>query len=577
MNASVVGTDQLPFPAVITKGGLIETCNRSFVDSILHEESGVGKNLKNLFDEWAMINENKAIATQNNKHYIIFQCDLCSEDLTIYVLFDGTDDYQLQQKVKNLNKLNRELDALIENSYDSIYITDREGTTLKTNSAIERITGIPKHYYIGKNVKNLVKRGILLESTTLKVLKEGKPVTIVQRNFAGKETMLTGSPIFNEKGEIEKVVTNIRDLSELNVVHNELKKVQTLNDQYKKEIEQLKTQRNQNPGIILKSEKMKDIFEVADRIANVDTTVLLLGETGVGKDVLARNIYKVSNRYKKGKFIKVNCGAIPNDLLESELFGYEAGAFTGANRSGKAGMFEMADQGILFLDEVAELPLSLQVKLLRVLQEKEVSRIGATKPKNVDVRVIAATNRNLEEMIQRGEFREDLFYRLHVLPFYIPPLRERKNDILPLVHYFLEESNRKYQFKKRFAPSLLDFFFHYKWPGNVRELANLIERLVLTVLADEIMIDDLPKEYCAKRQQTTPTLTKITPLKKAVESAEKEVLTLAVQECTTTYEIAEKLASSQATVVRKLQKYNIKSPHAVHSQKAMDVDEGILK
>lgn len=478
----------------------------------------------------------------------------------------------LRGKVKELDRLNRELETIIENSYDVIYITDREGKTLRTNTAIERITGIPKEYYAGKNVNNLVERGILKESVTSKVVEKGKPVTIVQTNFEGKETLITGSPIFNEAGEIEKVVTNIRDLSELNQLHSELKIAHQLNDQYKKELEKWKTKPQRDPDVILVSQPMKELYEVADRLAGVDATVLILGETGVGKDNLARHLYHSSHRHDAGQFIKVNCGAIPSELLETELFGYEAGAFTGAQKSGKAGMFELADKGVLFLDEVGELPLSLQVKLLRVLQEREIQRVGATKSKKVDVRVIAATHRDLKKMVNEGKFREDLYYRLHVIPLYVPALRDRRDDILPLVQSYLDKGNVKYQISKEFDCYLREFFYQYEWPGNVRELSNLVERLILTVPTKTISYGDLPLEYRdnhtslskaiqgSKAKAADGTKSEYaysSSLKEAVEAVEREVLTRAVQSYESTYQIAEALQTSQATIVRKLQKYNL--------------------
>jgi PAS domain S-box-containing protein len=468
----------------------------------------------------------------------------------------------LEQKIKELEQVTRELDTIIESSYDVIYITDGEGMTLQTNSAIERISGIPKDYFIGKNVRELIDRGILRESVTLKVVEQGKPVTVVQKNFEGKETLMTGSPIFNKSGEIEKVVTNIRDLSELNRLHDELKKAQKLNDHYKKELEQLKTRARPDPEVIIASESLHELYDVAERIAHVDATVLILGETGVGKDILARHIYRTSHRFEQGKFIKINCGAIPKELLESELFGYEGGAFTGANRTGKPGMFELADQGVLFLDEIGELPLSLQVKLLRVLQEKEIQRVGATTTKEVDVRVLAATNRNLKEMVGKGEFREDLYYRLHVIPLFIPPLRERRDDILPLLQNFIIKSNQTYNLSKEFDQELREFFFYYNWPGNVRELTNLVERLILTIPKEVITASDLPQEYRDKEKGYHSSIEyksaqELGSLQQAREMAERELLEQAVTRCNSTYQIARELKSSQATIVRKLKKYNL--------------------
>ncbi|MED3691658.1 sigma 54-interacting transcriptional regulator [Peribacillus butanolivorans] len=521
----------------------------------------IGQNGKKLlteqFEEWQFLDNNRlAAARLHDKRYLfIFLTQLDNGD----ILYVGSETQFLDNLLVDAHeteKLNRALDAIIENSYDGIYITDQNGITLYTNSAIERITGIPKEYYIGKSVDQLIKRGILNTSVTHKVVKLRRTVSVVQDNFAGKETLITGSPVFNEEGEIEQVVTNIRDLSDLNELMHELTKVNELNNQYKQEIEKLRKITSQD-GVVFVSDKMKMIYEIAERISDIDATVLILGETGVGKDVLARNIYNRSIRSKKGDFVKINCGAIPADLLESELFGYEGGAFTGANQKGKPGMFEVAESGILFLDEVGELPLQLQVKLLRALQEREIQRIGGTKPQKIDVRIIAATNRNLLEMVKVGEFREDLYYRLNVIPITIPPLRERREDILALTDLFLTKANEQYKFSKEIDSRLKEYFFQYDWPGNVRELNNIVERLVVLTNNQLLSLSDLPEEYQQVNQNQSNLKGTLT-LKEAVERAEKEILTKAAQTYQTTYEIAEALDSSQATIVRKLKKYQLK-------------------
>ncbi|WP_286184625.1 sigma-54-dependent Fis family transcriptional regulator [Bacillus sp. SD075] len=509
------------------------------------------------FDEWQFLdNKRLAAARLHNKRYLFLLMKQMDADNILYIGSETEFLDDLLIDAHETDKLNRALDAIIENSYDGIYITDQDGITLYTNSAIERITGIPKEYYIGKSVDQLIKRGILNASVTHKVVKLRRTVSVVQDNFAGKETLITGSPVFNAEGEIEQVVTNIRDLSDLNELMHELTKVNELNNQYKQEIEKLRKITSKD-GVVFVSDKMKMIYEIAERISDIDATVLILGETGVGKDVLARNIYNRSIRSKKGDFIKINCGAIPADLLESELFGYEGGAFTGANQKGKPGMFELAESGILFLDEVGELPLQLQVKLLRALQEREIQRIGGTKPKKIDVRIIAATNRNLSEMVKSGDFREDLFYRLNVIPITIPPLRERREDILALTDLFLSKANEQYKFSKEIDSRLKEYFYQHDWPGNVRELINIVERLVVLTDNQILSISDLPEEYQPENRYQ-PNLNATLTLKEAVERAEKEILTKAAQTYQTTYEIAEALDSSQATIVRKLKKYRLK-------------------
>ncbi|MGM1032899.1 MAG: sigma-54 interaction domain-containing protein [Bacillota bacterium] len=543
------------FPALI-----VDSANRikdwgNYFNQLLSQDGN--NTLTEQFDEWQFLdNKRLAAARLHDKRYLFLLMKQMDADNVLYIGRETEFLDDLLIDAHETDKLNRALDAIIENSYDGIYITDQVGTTLYTNSAIERITGIPKEYYIGKSVDQLIKRGILNASVTHKVVKLRRTVSVVQDNFAGKETLITGSPVFNAEGEIEQVVTNIRDLSDLNELMHELTKANELNNQYKQEIEKLRKITSKD-GVVFVSDKMKMIYEIAERISDIDATVLILGETGVGKDVLARNIYNRSIRSKKGDFIKINCGAIPADLLESELFGYEAGAFTGANQKGKPGMFELAESGILFLDEVGELPLQLQVKLLRALQEREIQRIGGTKPKKIDVRIIAATNRNLSEMVKSGDFREDLFYRLNVIPITIPPLRERREDILALTDLFLTKANEQYKFSKEIDSRLKEYFYQHDWPGNVRELINIVERLVVLTDNRILSINDLPEEY-QPENRNQPNLNATLTLKEAVERAEKEILTKAAQTYQTTYEIAEALESSQATIVRKLKKYRLK-------------------
>ncbi|MYL40719.1 PAS domain S-box protein [Virgibacillus massiliensis] len=541
----------LPLPAVIVDEAdrIIE--HNIQLASSLEVPLTKGDNFKQLFLKWEEINK-LISATRDSKTFVFIECAIDSGKL--FIGLESPALASMKEENNKLKSMNREFDAIIENSYDGIYITDHKGITWNTNSAIERITGIPKEYYIGKNVDDLVKRGILKKSVTKKVLELKRTVSYVQRNNAGKEVLLTGAPVFNDRGEIEKIVTNIRDLKDLNELQIELNKLNKLNDQYKEEIRRLMRKSNDADGFITENVEMKRIYDTAERIANIDATVLILGETGVGKDVLATYIYNQSIRSKKGKFLKVNCGAIPPELLESELFGYSPGAFTGANKNGKPGIFEAADKGILFLDEIGELPSALQVKLLRVLQEGELQRIGSSYSRKVDVRIIAATNRDLSKMVKEGSFREDLFYRLHVIPIRIPPLRKRKEDIYPMIQHFLGVVNQKYHLNKEIDYELNDFFLNYSWPGNIRELSNVIERLVVTTRNDLLTIENLPDEY--KEIDNLETHSSTT-LKQAVELAEQYMIRRAASRYGNTYELAKALGTSQPTIVRKLSKYNI--------------------
>ncbi|UOF89023.1 sigma 54-interacting transcriptional regulator [Fodinisporobacter ferrooxydans] len=475
----------------------------------------------------------------------------------------------LEAQFQEMKAIADELEAVFQNSYDAIYISDANGITLKTNDAIERLTGIPKEYYIGKDLRYLEKRGIVQKSVTFEVLKEKKPVTVIQENSLGKVILLTGSPIFNEQGEITRIVTNLRDISELNRLREKLL-------QYHK-------YHSGDEPIIYASKYMEKVIELASRVAKTDTTVLLLGESGVGKEVIARLIHRNSGRYENGAFIKVNCGAIPQELLESELFGYESGAFTGAKKGGKPGMFELAHEGTLFLDEIGELPLHLQVKLLRVLQEQEFTRVGGVKPMKVNVRIIAATNRNLKKMVADGNFREDLYYRIYVVPIEIPPLRKRKEDIRPLLSFYLDIFNRKYQASKTLKEQTIELLQSYEWPGNVRELANFIERLFVISPTDEMDPEHLQDllgltslfeehtPYQEKRNEEADTaglinesdidLDKVKTLgfQAIIEQMEMEILTAAYKQYGSSYEVGKALQLSQSTAIRKAYKYGIRT------------------
>lgn len=317
---------------------------------------------------------------------------------------------------------------------------------------------------------------------------------------------------------------------------------------YALEVSQLRMNGPSIAGIILRSPSMQQISTLAMKVSHVDTTVLITGESGVGKEVMARLIHKESSR-SEGPFVKINCGAIPRELLESELFGYDAGAFTGAQRQGKIGMIEVANHGTLFLDEIGELPLDLQVKLLQVLQDRTLVRLGSTRSIAVSVRVVAATNRDLQAMVDSRQFRSDLFYRLNVVPIHVPPLRERREDILPLVQHFLDELNGQYNLAKRFSEQALAVLLDYNWPGNVRELRNMIERLVVTSPDTLIRTDYLPPQLCVTRSEDHEAGP---DLKARTARFERELVLEAVERFGSTRAAAKHLKISQSSVVRRM-------------------------
>lgn len=389
-----------------------------------------------------------------------------------------------------LSEASERLNAIIEHSFDGIFITDAKANVIRINHAYEVITGLKKEEVLGKNMADLVRNKLISESGSLQVIKTKQPVTLQQCFRSGKEALVTSSPIFDADGKFIMIVTNVRDLTEIYNLKAVVQEKTAAMDRLAMELEHLQTTSEDNQEIIAKDETTLAAMLLANRVASMDTTVILLGETGVGKEVMARYIFQHSHR-AKNSFIKVNCGAIPENLIESELFGYEGGAFTGANKNGKIGFFELANKGTLFLDEIGELPKDMQVKLLRALQEQEIMRVGGTKPVKIDVRIIAATNRNLEEMVKNGTFREDLYYRLTVFPISIPPLRMRKKDIIPLAFSFLEKLNQKYQLKKYFTDLSMQLLHEYDWPGNIRELKNIVERAIIISPSDAIKPENL--------------------------------------------------------------------------------------
>jgi PAS domain S-box-containing protein len=447
--------------------------------------------------------------------------------------------------------IDEEIDAIIESFYDGIFIADAEGFCIKVNKAYERITGLSRTELIGKNLRWLVSNGYYSESTTLIVKETKKPITILQTLKNGKKILCTGNPILDNYGNLIKVVTNVRDITELTNIYDQLRKTERLKDKYEKEIQHLRKEQLEAADIIAESPSMIEIISDIYKVARVDSSVLILGESGVGKEIIAKLLHKNSKR-KEGPFIKINCAAIPHSLLESELFGYEEGAFTGAKKSGKPGVFELADKGTLFLDEIAEIPLELQPTLLRVLQDREIRRIASVKPIKIDSRLVFATNRNLEEMVKEGDFREDLYYRINVVPIIIPPLRERKEDIRPLIFKFLDDFRKKYNIEKTISEAALEKLVNYYWPGNIRELRNVIERLVVVTNQMVISSEHIPSKIINNQYgKGNSNHIKIIPLNEAVENVERDLIWKALRLHKTTRKAAKALGISQSTIVRK--------------------------
>ena len=471
----------------------------------------------------------------------------------IAVLQDISDFESISDELRYTKELKNDLNTIIESSFDGIYLSDNSGKILQVNDAFTRITGIEKEEIINRTTEELYNDGIFKQSIPLADIHKGKPVTISQEVKTGKSILVTSNPIF-ENNIVTRIVHNVRDITELNKLRDRLEKVERLSQHYQDQLKIMKS----SGKYISKAPKTKALIDLVMRISKVDATVLLLGESGVGKDLIAEILHENSLR-KDRVMITINCAAIPENLLESELFGYEPGAFTGAHKKGKIGMFELANGSSLFLDEIGELPLALQSKLLRVLHKRELTRLGGNRPIKVDVRIIAATNRALQEMVTNKLFREDLYYRLNVVRIQIPPLRERKEEIPELVWHFTQIFNKKYGFNKRFDGKVILEFLNSEWPGNIRELENAVERIMVTCPDEVIRNTDYLKAPQTRspedKQQDFPA---DFDYRSALEEYDKELIINALSRFRTSRRAAEQLGVSQPTIIRKAARYGIK-------------------
>jgi PAS domain S-box-containing protein len=457
----------------------------------------------------------------------------------------------LCQQLESMQEANRELDAMLESLAEGIVVTDGRGYVTRINEAYKRLTGIASEEYIGKHVHTLIHEGYTHGSTSDVAIERKTSFTNIDfRN--NRELLLTSTPIFDDAGHVVKVVTVVRDLESLNSLRDRINNDEIIRKQYFDELEQLRTHQSYR-AIITKNAIMRERVETALQLARVDSTVLILGETGVGKELLAQMIHRASKR-SKFPFVRVNCAAIPPLLLEAELFGYESGAFTGASREGRKGLLELAEGGTLFLDEIGELPLAMQPKILRAIQDHEITRVGGKKAILLNVRILAATNRDLDSMVKEKKFREDLYYRLNVVPIVLPPLRERPEDIQPLVDEFLARFNHQFGYQKWIHPDVAKELSSHSWPGNARELQNLIERLVVTTRDDQISAESLRRCFSVHEKLKGD---KRSCLKAMLESEERRMLEETWRIAGSTRKVSTLLGISQSAVVKKLNKYGI--------------------
>lgn len=446
------------------------------------------------------------------------------------------------------------LDQVLDVFSDGVCVTDAEGKVLYVNAMHAELTGVSREGMVGHNVLEFTGTGVFDIVLNPEILRIKKPLTKVQTLASGRRLVLEGHPIFNESRDVAYCITIIRDESRLDELKRTVDFQKELLDVFTK-LSSSKPQNHDAPEIV-HSRSMRSLMSKISMLAKTDAPVLLLGETGVGKDVLAKRIHRESGR-EACPFIKVDCGSISPSLIETELFGYVGGTFSGANRNGKVGLIEAANTGTVFLDEIGELPLNMQTRLLRFLQDGEIQRVGATTPKKLDVRIVAATNRDLEQAMKNGEFRSDLYYRLRIAVLEIPPLRERRDDILPLAHYFLDFYSRKYGRKMSFSPECEKALQNYGWPGNVREMRNTLQGIAVTCADEKIRPEHLPfttpAESKGEGQAELPGIVfDGRSWKDIMKEMEGAVLHAAMRRYGSITEISKKLKIDRSTIFRKI-------------------------
>jgi len=467
---------------------------------------------------------------------------------------------QLAKKLEFYKIQNKELNAIFQSVHDALWVCDGKGYVININKASEKLNQIKKQDVIGKNVNDLIRRGMFNKSVTTEVLKKKQQVTIVQYIEKTKKKILaTGTPVFNEQGGISLVVINSRDLTSLNFIKEELDKSLEESARLRDALHEMRLQEIRKQEVIGESEAIKSVLKTVLKLSHMEVSnILLLGESGTGKGLMANFIHNNSQRRNK-TFMQINCAALPTHLLEAELFGYEKGAFTGAKSSGKPGLIELSKNGTLFLDEVGELPLPLQSKLLKYFDDQMVMRVGSVKARKIDCTIIAATNRDLSALVKQKRFRQDLFYRINTFTITMPALRDRFEDIFELTNHYLNRYNKQFSTQKKISPQAFDILQKHSFPGNVRELKNIIKKGV--VLSESDYID----EQLLKDLKIFPVISKPFEiqenesfnLKKAMMDYEKEILFHMIKTCRTTREIAKKIGIDHSNVVRKLKKHNL--------------------
>ncbi|SHO51650.1 sigma 54-interacting transcriptional regulator [Desulfopila aestuarii] len=520
--------------------------------------------LMNLVDKTLMDGRRRVVPSMqvgSNEYRIVVNPLKLQAELVgaICLLEESTEFEEVAKQMRFFQHLTSELEAIIDSSSDGLFVCDANANVIRVNPASERIHKISATQLIGKNMVDLIAEGFIDKSAALQAIEKKKTVSLLQEKD-NRKIISIGTPVFDNNGSLISVVVSERDITEIDNLHRELEEQGSLTDQLQSQLLQMQLADLKTHKIIARSPSMIKVLEKALKVSTANSTVLITGESGVGKGLITNLIHKNSSRAQK-PLIRINCGAIPESLIESELFGYEEGAFTGAKVGGKPGSLELADGGSLFLDEIGELPLSSQVKLLRFLEKGRLTRVGGTKVINVNARILVATHRNLQDMVAKGTFRQDLYYRLSVIPLHVPALRERKDCILPLVRYYFDYFGDITKTRKRVSRAALDALLSYSYPGNVRELMNICEHAI--VMSDTDIIDqmDLPKDV--RNDSPGPSILeagwpKGLSLKQILENVERKVILQTLQTYKNQGAVAAVLGVSQPTIARRIKKLNIK-------------------
>lgn len=475
-----------------------------------------------------------------------------------------------------------DFEEVVENLDESIFITDADGIVRYINPAYTRNTGITEEEVLDRDIREVLGPGKLITGgAVLSVLETKKRAFRLSTTYKNNQPLIgyvVGTPVFDEEGKLRQVIACSRPIVTLSALHEDFETFQQEVASLRPPVLISKTDQEVTREVIGKSGALKNIYTLIENVAPTDASILITGESGVGKEVIADEIYRRSLRRDK-PYVKINCTSIPAQLLESELFGYEKGAFTGASAKGKMGLFEQANGGTLMLDEIGDMPMDLQVKLLRAIQSQEITRIGGTKTIRLNVRFLALTNADLKRRVDEGTFRQDLYYRLKVIPIHVPPLRERLQDISDLCCHFIDRFTKKYHRPFQLTERQMEYIRRYSWPGNIRELENVIEYAILCSsgigqISDDVLMGIL--EIAGGMESAIPAsmgslsaaqwadkldLEQGVDLEQIVADFEKQILERVLKTSSNLREASRKLGVSPSTISRKIKQYQIDYAH----------------